>query len=75
MRNYEFKVNFERVLNGTVDVDAETLEEATEKALSYIGKQLSDALPELDIEYRVEETKNYNEEELENYIKENYKGD
>lgn len=49
MNKYEigFKVN---MVLGSVDYAAHSEEEAIEKALNYVCKQLDDALPELDFE-------------------------
>ena len=49
MNKYEMRINF-NMCTGTVDVSAENDQEAIEKALDYVCKQLYDALPELDIE-------------------------
>lgn len=40
--------------NGTLVIKAEDEDEAYDKAMDYVGDKLSDAFPDLDIEYNVE---------------------
>lgn len=52
MNKYEFKIEF-GFAGGTMDVPADSADEATEEIIEIVGQRLADAFPELDIEYSV----------------------
>ena len=77
MQVFKFKVSLccGEYANGLLAIEAENSEDAYNKACDKVSEKLAEAFPTLDIIYDVEPVAEYNKEELENYIRENYKGD